>query len=188
MMYIGIGVAGFILLLLFDVCSLCKKSVIKYFFGLSGFSLIAGSSIFLIQLESYASFSYSVRIIALVIAIISLLLLVYSVFIEVGRKTYEYENKNTLITTGTYALSRHPGVLWFLFLYLFAAIYFQNHLVLYAGLIWTVMNILYVAIQERFIFTKLFDDYSNYILTTPMILPSNSSLGRCITTLNWRKR
>ena len=185
MIYISIGITGFILLLLFDVCSLCDKSIIKYFFGISGFSLIAGSSVFLIQMESYASFSLS--IIALAFAIVSLFLLIYSVFIEVGKKTYEYDNSNTLITTGTYALSRHPGVLWFLFLYLFGAVYFQNHLVLYAGLIWTVMNIIYVIIQERFIFTKLFEGYSSYIQTTPMILPSNSSLGKCITTLNWRK-
>ena len=188
MVYLISGVFGFVLLLLFDICSLCKKSIIKYFFGIGGFSLIVGSTIFLAKTTSNASFSFSFRIFALIFAILSLLLLIYSVFIEVVKKTYQYENNNELITTGTYALSRHPGVLWFLFLYLFGSIYFQNSLILYAGLIWTVMNILYVFVQERFIFTKLFDNYHRYIETTPMIFPSYESLEKCITTLNWRKK
>lgn len=188
MIYLGLGILGFIMLFLFDICSLCEKSVIKYFFGFSGFSLIVISSIFLVQLNSNIIFSYSLRIVSLSLAILFLLLLIYSVFIEVGKATYQYKNENMLVTTGTYALSRHPGVLWFLFVYLFGAIYFQNSFVLYAGLIWTMVNIIYVYIQERFIFSKLFDNYGSYIQTTPMILPSYQSIEKCFTTLNWRKR
>ncbi len=188
MIYLGLGICGFILLLLFDICSLTEKSVIKYFFGVSGFGLIIISSGFLLRINSDITFSFSFRVFSLTIAILSLLLLIYSVFIEVGKATYQYKNENMLVTTGTYALSRHPGVLWFLFVYLFGAIYFQNSFVLYAGLIWTSINILYVYIQERFIFTKLFDNYGSYIRTTPMILPSYQSIEKCFTTLNWRKR
>ena len=188
MIYLGLGILGFVMLLLFDICSLCEKSIIKYFFGISGFSLIFVSSVFLVRINSDVIFSYTLRVVALSLALIFLFLLIYSVFIEVGKKTYQYKNQNILITTGTYALSRHPGVLWFLFVYLFGAIYFQNTFVLYAGLIWTVINIIYVYIQERFIFTKLFDNYGSYIQTTPMILPSYQSIEKCITTLNWRKR
>jgi len=187
MIYLGLGVFGFILLLLFDICSLTEKSIIKYFFAISGFGLIIISSAFLLRLNSDITFSFSIRIFSLTIAILSLLLLIYSVFIEVGKNTYQYKNESKLITTGTYALSRHPGVLWFLFVYLFGAVYFQNYFILYAGLIWTGINIIYVSIQERFIFTKLFDNYGSYIETTPMFLPSSKSLERCITTLNWRK-
>ena len=188
MIYLGIGIIGFLMLLLFDICSLGKKSLMKYFFGVSGFLLIAVSSIFLVFTKSDASFPLSLRIISLVLAVLSFILLIYSVFIEVGKNTYEYENHNRLITTGTYALSRHPGVLWFLFFYIFLAVCFQNYLILYVGLAWTVMNIIYVSVQEKYIFSKLFDNYSNYIQTTPMIFPSYESLEKCITTLNWRKR
>ena len=84
MIYLGLGIIGFILLLLFDICSLCEKSIIKYFFGISGFGLIIISSIFLLNITSSVSFSYFSRIISLAIASFSLCLLVYSVFIEVG--------------------------------------------------------------------------------------------------------
>lgn len=188
MVYLLLGVLGFMFLLVFDICSLCEKSIIKYVFGISGFSLIIVNSALLLSLNSDVVFSFSFRIISLVIATISLLLLIYSVFIEVGRNTYQYKNENRLITTGTYALSRHPGVLWLFLVYLFGAIYFQNYFVLYAGLIWTAVNIIYVIIQEKFIFTKLFDNYGSYIESTPMLVPSLESLEKCITTLNWRKR
>ena len=188
MIYLGLGILGFVMLLVFDICSLSEKSICKYFFGVSGFLLILFSSVFLVQMNSNIFFPVPFRLIALSLSILSLILLVYSVFIEVGKNTYRFKNENKLITTGTYALSRHPGVLWFLFVYLFGAIYFQNYFVLYAGLLWTVINVIYVYIQERFIFTKLFENYGSYIQTTPMFLPSIQSIERCITTLNWRKR
>jgi protein-S-isoprenylcysteine O-methyltransferase Ste14 len=121
-----------------------------------------------------------------IIAIVSLMLLIYSVFIEVGRKTYKVENEHSLVTSGTYALTRHPGVLWMLLLYIFGAIFFQNLLAIYAALIWTLANIIYVTIQERFIFHKIFDNYDKYRETTPMILPNFQSIEKFITTKNWR--
>ncbi len=187
MVYLGLGVFGFILLLLFDFTSLAEKNVVKYFFGIGGFGVIVLSSIFLLKYNSNIWFPLSYRIISLILAILSFLLLIYSVFIEVGENTYKYKNKYKLITTGTYALSRHPGVLWFLFVYLFIGVYFQNYYILFAGLIWTCINIIYVWIQERFIFIKIFDNYAGYIKTTPMLLPNFKSLERCITTLKWRK-
>ncbi len=187
MTYLVLGIFGFILLLIFDIFSLNEKSLLKYVFGVAGFSLIIGSSVLLLTLNGTIEFSSYFRFTSLVVAIIFLLLLIYSVFIEVGKNTYQYKNENKLVTTGTYALSRHPGVLWFLFVYLFGAIFFQNHYILFAGLIWTGINIIYVFIQERFIFTKLFEHYGNYIESTPMFLPSKNSVEKCITTLNWRK-
>lgn len=188
MIYLGLGILGFILLLFYDICSICDKYIVKYFFGISGFFLIVMSSVALLNIGSNVTFAYSFRWISLIMGVISLFLLIYSVFIEVGKNTYKFRNENKLVTTGTYALSRHPGVLWFLFVYLFGAIYFQNYFILGAGLIWTVINIIYVYLQERFIFVKLFENYDTYILSTPMILPSYQSIEKCLTTLNWRKR
>ena len=188
MMYLIIGILGFVLLLMFDICSLCKKNYLKYFFGISGFLLILISSILIIiEFSSILQINGFVRAIALVLALLSLLLLVYSVFIEVGRKTYKVDNQHALITDGTYALSRHPGVLWMLLLYIFGAIFFQNLLAIYAALIWTIVNIIYVALQERFIFHRIFDNYDKYRESTPMILPNYESVEKFITTKNWRR-
>ncbi len=186
MIYLGLGVVGFGLLLIFDIFSLNEKSIVKYLFAITGFGLIIGSTILLLTLQSDIQFPPFFRIASFVVAIFFLALLIYSVFIEVGKNTYQYKNESKLVTTGTYALSRHPGVLWFLLAYMFAAVSFQNHYILVAGLIWTGINIIYVVIQERFIFTKIFKHYGKYVETTPMLLPSKNSIEKCITTLKWR--
>ena len=187
-LYLMIGLVGFALLLVFDLLSLHNKNYSKYFFGISGFLMILVSSILIIVNYSHFLRIDSIyRFLGLFLAIVSLGLLVYSVFIEVGRKTYQIKNEHTLVTSGTYALTRHPGVLWMLLLYIFGAIFFQNLLAIYAALIWTFVNIVYVSIQERFIFHKIFDNYDKYRETTPMILPNFESIEKFVTTKNWRK-
>lgn len=187
-LYLTIGVFGFVLLLMFDLYSLKEKNYLKYVFGISGFLMIFVSSIMIIlNHSSFLHIDSSIRIIALVFGLASFALFIYSVFIEVGSKTYQVENEYSLVTSGTYALTRHPGVLWMLLLYIFAAIFFQNLLAIYAALIWTLANIIYVSIQERFIFHKIFEDYDKYRETTPMILPNAESIEKFITTKNWRR-
>lgn len=188
MIYLAFGIVGFVLLLLFDISSLLKKNYLKYIFGISGFLLIFGSSIMIvIDSSHFLKIDLLYRTISLVFALISLWLLIYSVFIEVGKKTYQIEGKHTLVTSGTYSLSRHPGVLWMLLLYIFGAIFFQNLLAFYAALIWTFTNIIYVVIQERFIFHRIFDNYDKYRESTPMIFPNYDSIEKFITTKNWRR-
>ncbi len=187
-LYLVIGIFGFISLLLFDVLSLCNKKYSKYIFGISGFLLIFVSSIMIIlNYSHFLEIDNVFRFIALFFALASLVLLIYSVFIEVGKKTYKVENEHALVTTGTYALTRHPGVLWMLLLYIFGAIFFQNLLAIYAALTWTLVNIAYVSIQEHFIFHKIFDNYDKYRESTPMILPNFDSIEKFITTKNWRR-
>jgi len=188
MISIVIGIFGFIFLLLFDLCLLLKKSTLKYIFGISGLFLIFGSTVSILSLSSELNIYLPLRIFFGVLMLLFLILLIYSVFLEVGIESYSYENKNTLVTTGTYTLSRHPGVLWFLLLFVSAFLVFQNYYLLYAGLIWTAANIIYVYFQEKFIFKKLFIDYSNYIQTTPMLIPTYESIGRFMTSKNWRKK
>lgn len=188
MILLILGIFGFVLLLLFDICSLAKKRYLKYFFAFSGFILIFGSSIAIITtFSNFFEIALSFRIISLILSLFFLSLLIYSVVIEVGTKTYAFDNQHSLITNGTYALSRHPGVLWMLLFYIFGAMFFQNLLALYAGLIWTSVNIVYVMIQERFIFHKIFKDYDQYRKSTPMIVPNLQSFEKFITLQNWRR-
>lgn len=188
MILLGIGILGFGLLLLFDISSLANKNLLKYFFGITGFLSIFVSSILIVAKFSYIfEIDLAYRLISLVLGIIFLVLLIYSVFIEVGKKTYTIENEHSLVTDGTYALSRHPGVVWMLLLYIFGAIFFQNLLAIYAALIWTTVNIIYVSIQERYIFHKIFDNYDTYRESTPMIFPNYQSIEKFITTKNWRR-
>ena len=187
MLYIALGVAGFVCFLLFDILSMYGKVIGKYLFVLMGTGLIVFSTIRIIADSSMIAVFSITRIIGLFLAILFALLLVYSVFIEVGLNTYKKVAEPGLVTNGTYSLVRHPGVVWLFLAYFFASIYFQNNYLLLTAFIWTAVNTVYIIIQERFILIKLFKEYDTYITSTPMIIPNYSSLKKFITIQNWRK-
>jgi len=187
MLYIAIGVFGFICFLIFDILSMYNKVIGKYVFVAIGIGLIVYSTIRIIDYSTPVASLSITRIIVLIFTILFTLLLIYSVFIEVGLNTYRKYAKPGLVTNGTYSLVRHPGVIWLFLAYFFAAIFFANSYLLFTAFIWTAVNTIYIVIQERWILIKLFDEYSTYIATTPMIIPNYSSLKKFITIQNWRK-
>lgn len=182
MEFIILGILGFVLLFGSDICGIRNKScMLRNFLAFFGVIYITLGSVMLILLGNTFEVSMSVRIIAGLFTALFLFLLIYSVLIEV---TKNKEQDDKLITTGTYALSRHPGVIWFMFYYIAGSILFGNIDILIAGLIWSFGNIIYVIMQERFIFKKLFYSYEEYIETTPMLLPNIRSIKKCLTTID----
>jgi protein-S-isoprenylcysteine O-methyltransferase Ste14 len=115
---------------------------------------------------------------------ISVFLLVYSLFLEIPfKQTYAATGVgDELISTGTYALVRHPGVLWFALLLISLILISRSKLLLVAVPVWLFMDVLYVWIQERFYFTKMFPGYEQYKRETPMLIPTVESIAKCIRT------
>lgn len=115
-------------------------------------------------------------------------LLVYSLFIEIPFiATYARQGVgDTLVKSGTYALVRHPGVLWFALWVLGCVLVTRARLMLVAGAVWLVLDIIYVWLQERFLFSKMFPGYGAYQQETPMLVPTPRSLAQCLRT--WPQR
>ncbi len=187
MLYIVIGVFGFISLLIFDFLSMRDHIFLKYFFGFLGLGLIAYSTVSLVGLNGNLLINEIVRGLSLLFAVVFMALLIYSVFIEVGGNTYQKIAEPVLVTNGTYSLVRHPGVIWLFLAYLFLALFNQNSYILISAFIWTVVNTVYVVAQEKFILRNIFPNYEEYVKTTPMVIPNIYSLKKFITTKNWRK-
>lgn len=59
----------------------------------------------------------------------------------------------------------------------------RSRLLLLASPIWLSLDILWVVLQEKFFFSKMFKDYDSYKQETPMLFPSKKSLSVCIRTL-----
>ncbi|MCX7027317.1 MAG: hypothetical protein NT061_07535 [Spirochaetes bacterium] len=105
-------------------------------------------------------------------AIISALLLLWSVFIEIEwiRKKRRF-GPEIIIDSGTYGLCRHPGFWWLSFLVLFLGIlggfkrYFLS-MILLVGL-----DFLLVFIQDRYVFPKVFKGYKEYQKKVPFLIP-----------------
>lgn len=118
----------------------------------------------------------------------SAVLLLYSLFLEIPF-TITYlspDAPSTLVRTGTYALTRHPGVLWLGFFLLGAVLASRSRTLLWASLLWWGLDFMYAWWQDQWLFPRQFPDYRAYQRETPMFLPTRASIRRCLVTLGHR--
>ena len=178
-----VGILAFLILYWVDFFDLKRKPFLKiltWFFGIvlliiSHLTVIFDSTAFLIP-EFF-------RLPGFILSILFFTLLIYSVFIEIPlfRKKGVVSNEKGLITSGTYALTRHPGVIWYLLTLTAILIYTGSKSLLISIPIWGLMDIIYALIQDYFFFPRLFgEDYCGYKEKTPMLIPSFSSMRTCI--------
>jgi protein-S-isoprenylcysteine O-methyltransferase Ste14 len=184
MEYILLGIAGFFVAYLFDFVSLRKTLYAKQAIGLIAVCLTGYSHLMVCirgeRLSLPAGFSY----VGWPLFGLASLAMIYSLFLEIPfKQTYIAQGAgNKLVTTGTYALVRHPGVLWYTLLLISLIFISKRQLMLSAAPIWFLMDVLYVWIQDRFFFPRMFPDYGRYQRETPMLIPNRASLSRCFTT------
>lgn len=186
MLFIGIGCLAFIFFILFDFNkTLLIHKWLRFTFFI-GIALLAYSTL-AICLDSFKTTTSqnSMQWLFGLIALVSLVLLNYTLFLGIPfSNTYIQSNqKNTVIDTGMYALCRHPGVLWFFFFYLFLWLTFGSFLLMWAMIIWTVINLIYVYIQDRWLFPKMFVDYEQYRDNVPFLIPTLDSFKKCLRSL-----
>lgn len=131
-----------------------------------------------------------VRRVAAVIAPISIGAMIYSVFIEVPlRKAWiEQGHTDELVTDGTYALTRHPGVLWYGVGIGALAIATRSRRLLVAAPLWWLGDVGHVWFQDRHVLPRVFgEQYREYQQTTPFVLPSARSLRRFLGVRSARR-
>ena len=102
------------------------------------------------------------------------------------RQTYaEGGVGDRLVTTGTYALCRPPGVLWFGLLLIALLLVSRAQFLLVAAPIWLLMDVLWVWVQDAYFFRHMFPDYRQYQKQTPLLIPTRESIGRWWDTTIW---
>lgn len=111
------------------------------------------------------------------------LLFIYSEFVEIPLAIYWQANSTPrLLNTGTYALCRHPGALWFGLLLASLILVSRSIKLLVAAPIWLAIEILWVWGQDRYLFPRLITGYRDYQRETPMLWPSRRSVKACVST------
>ncbi len=112
------------------------------------------------------------------LAAVALILQLYVLFFAIPfQETYlELEKSNKVVDTGMFALARHPGVIWFFFLFLFLWLATGKMMLMWAGIIWTAMDVLHVYIQDRYQFPLMFEDYDVYTRKVPFLIPTKDSI------------
>lgn len=141
-----------------------------------------------ILLGSFENFevSISLQLFFGAMSISSLLLIIYSLFFALpfGKTYIEVEKGNTVVDTGMYALCRHPGVIWFFFFYLFLWLASGKMMIMWAGIIWTGMDIVHVYVQDRWLFPKNLNGYDSYKHKVPFLVPNLASIKKSISSLH----
>lgn len=188
---VALGVLGFGLFLLYDINRI--KWQVKLFSGLfflgclligvatTGALWSVRGSLVVPTLERMAS---------LLIAVFFFSLLIYTLFFALPYKKTDISSdvKRTVYDKGVYALSRHPGVLWFAFFYISLFSLFRHPLVMTIAFLFSLLNLIYAFFQDIWTFPKMFDDYLPYCRVTPFMIPNAASIRNCFMTLNHSRR
>ncbi len=186
MSYICIGCAGFLLIHFFDVVSLKKwRRGVKPVTWVLGCGLLVYASIMAcLEPSKLALPTWSVYPGWILLAG-SLFLLVYALFVNLPfHRTYVAAGtSDKLITTGMYALVRHPGFYWFAIIMLSLVLVSGSKMMLIGAIIWTSADILMIVIQDKFVFTRMFIGYAKYQQETPMLVPNIRSLKAFTSSL-----
>lgn len=189
MIYVALGATGFFLEQLFNVISLKKVPGAKIgIWTLSNVLIVCSlTKICLhpdkLSLPSWTSWP------GWVIFCLSLSFLIYSLFINLPfRETYVARGVGSkLVTTGLYALARHPGVLFLALTLSSLILAFRSRLLLIAAPIWLLLDTVMVVIEDRYFFQRMFPEYIRYCQETPMLLPNKKSTRAFLNSL-WQDR
>ena len=189
MIYVVLGCLGFLIIHVFDIVSLKRIPAAKPVIWTLGSGLLAYSMIGVWLAPDKLLLPVWSTWLGWALLSISLSLLIYSLFINLPfRKTYVTTGVGErLITTGLYALVRHPGVMWFILLMLSLILVSNSKLMLIASPIWILLDILLVVIQDKFFFGRMFEEYDAYRRETPMLVPNRKSVNAFIKGL-WQAR
>lgn len=105
------------------------------------------------------------------LAAVFLALLVYTLFFALPLEASYARpgEKRRACTTGVYALCRHPGVVWFAGLY--GCLWAAAGLPLWEAAVFSGLNVLLAAFEDRCVFPELLEGYRDYQRTTPFLLP-----------------
>lgn len=185
MFYIALGSLGLLITYLFDIVSLKRIPGIKPVTWIVGNGLLIYSAIMVCLAPDKLALPIWSTWLGWALLLVSFFLLIYSLFINLPfRKTYVTTGVgDKLITTGLYALVRHPGVPWLILVMLSLILVSRSSLMLIASPIWILLDILLVAIQDKFFFGRMFEGYNTYRRETPMLVPNRRSISAFINSL-----
>ena len=148
--------------------------------GLAFFNAIVSGA------SAESSLPAAVRIIAGILAAAFFVLLVYVTFFTGGRSNWKKEKAKTsdkrwwereLVTTGAFALCRHPSV-WAMFFFSVLLIPAANFNPWYAA-IFSLCGLLLAVYEDINVFPVLMRGYDSYKMTTPFLFPTKESFRRC---------
>jgi len=183
--YVGLGILAFGIAGLFDWAELKGWRQLKWALGLSTISLLGYALYHLLRISPRFWLPAPLVRLGWLILLLGTLLLIYSAYVEVslGQARDHGEGNARLVTTGTYALCRHPGVLWFGLSLVALLLVSRASYLLFAAPIWFLADVLLAWAQDVHHFPRMFPEYPRYRQCTPMLIPTAKSMALCLRSL-----
>jgi protein-S-isoprenylcysteine O-methyltransferase Ste14 len=146
MEHILLGVLAFLIAFFFDLAAIKGIPYLKQIIGLVSASLFGYSLLAVCLAPAKLRLPNWLPWMGWPLLFVSVFLLAYSLFLEIPfQQTYAADGVgDRLVKTGTYALVRHPGVLWFALFLASLILVFRSRLLLVAAPVWFFMDVLYV--------------------------------------------
>lgn len=184
MVYFWIGIFVFGLYILYDINSVLWNHRLFHCSFFVGTLLLAGATVYQTADAALEGQIGTHVFPALTAAAVFLVLLIYTLFFalpfEVTYVKPESE-KAKVYDKGMYALCRHPGVLWLFLFYLCLGSAFAPSELWKTGLFYSLLDLLYVIVQDLWTFPHSFADYGGYQKKTPFLIPDRKSIRRALS-------
>ncbi len=190
MAQILLGAAPFVLALALDWVSWLRIARLKPILGLGSAAAFAAALVWTLATPGRFAWPAWTAYAGWPLLLAGGLLLVYSLFIEIPfAATYARPGvSGQLRTEGTYALVRHPSVLWLGLAFAGLVLISRGRLLLIAAIVWLVLDAVCAWLQEVLFLRRAFPGYAAYQRTTPMLVPTWQSLARCLRSCRSRGR
>lgn len=181
MFALWLGFLGFLCYFLYDVNSVGRIAGWMNRLFMIGTILIVVATSVLFWKRRSVLFQTPMDLLWMAGGVFFLYLLIYTLFFALPfDETYVKESRyRKAYTEGVYALCRHPGVLWFAGMYLFAALLWKSLEGLIFFVVMVILNIFYVIFQDYYSFPKTFSNYREYQRSTPFLIPNRKSIQQC---------
>lgn len=181
MFALWLGVLGFLCYFLYDVNSVGRIAGWMNRLFMIGTILIVVATSVLFWKRRSVLFQTPMDLLWMAGGVFFLYLLIYTLFFALPfDETYVKESRyRKAYTEGVYALCRHPGVLWFAGMYLFAALLWKSLEGLIFFVVMVILNIFYIIFQDYYSFPKTFSNYREYQRSTPFLIPNRKSIQQC---------
>lgn len=175
------GVAAFALMILYDWLQAYRGKHRSLLLFAGALLLILATVWLLILADIPASFrSGMIRfVLGACGVLISVACMVYALFFALPfSDTYVESGKKDCVSRGWYSLCRHPAALCCYLVYGFLLLMAPALSTLLALLILPNLNLVYVALEDRFFFPRTIEGYDAYKQTTPFLIPTRASVKR----------
>ncbi len=177
-----LSVVGFGALLLADAKGIRERSWTRRLLLLSTIMSLSGALLWTISQEAtsvdFRSFKFWL---GGVLTLIGGLFSFYTVFVEIPLwQKADGNSPPTLVTKGTYAACRHPGFWGTTAFVLGLSLAVPAPPMWNLAIVWVVLELIVVFIQDRWIFPSIFSEYTLYRQHVPFLLPTRESIREAL--------